>query len=88
MLIAGCIACALGALEFLINTKLFPAVFAADYKKALLLLLAKLGIYGAGIALLLSFFKAYIAGAAVGFGAGFLIYLIIYGVTSLSKKDG
>ena len=88
MLIAGAVACALGALEFFLNTRLFPAVFAGDYKKVLLLLAAKLAVYGLAIWLLLAFFKAYLVGAAVGFGAGFLLYLIIYGVKSLSKKDG
>lgn len=88
MLIAGIAACCLGALEFFMDTRLFSAVFAGNYKKAALLIFAKLAVYALCIWVLLAFFRDYVPGAGIGFGIGFLIYLIFYAVRFAGKKDG
>ena len=88
MLIAGIAACCLGALEFFLNTRLFPAVFAGDYKKTALLLAVKLAVYALGIWVLIAFFRQYALGAGVGFGAGFMLYFIYYALRSILKKGG
>ena len=88
MLLAGGIACALGLLEFFLDTVLFAAVFKKAYARAALTGLTKLAVYGLGIAALMVKFRAYAVPAAIGFGAGFLVYMVGYGVFTLMKKDG
>ena len=88
MLIAGIAACCLGALEFFLDTRLFPAVFAEKYKTVALLLAVKLAVYALGIWALTAFFRQYALGAGIGFGAGFLLYFIYYALRSVLKKGG
>ena len=88
MLIVGAAALCLGLLQFRLNTLLFPAVFAGRFGRTGALIAAKLAIYGLGIAALLLWFRAEVIAAAVGFGAGFLIYMLIYTLMKIIGKDG
>ena len=88
MLIAGIAACCAGVLQFFLNTRMFPAIFAGNYKKAGVAVFLKLAVYALGIWLLIAFFRAYLTGAAIGFGAGFGAYFIVYAIRSVVKKDG
>ena len=88
MLIAGAVALGFGLLEFWLNTVLFPAVFAGNYGKTALCILAKFAGYGVGIGLLILKFKAFTVPAAIGFGAGFLVYMVVYTALKIIKKDG
>ena len=89
MLIAGVIAFVFGLLQFICNILLFPAVFDGKWGRVCALLLAKLAIYAAGVAVLLLWFRVLVKGAAIGFGAGFLICIIVYGIYKLAyKKEG
>ena len=88
MLIAGIAAFALGLLEFFLNTRLFPAVFEGNAKKAVLAGLIKLAVYGAGIAALMLWGRPYVTGAAVGYGAGILLSVIVYAATHAAAKKG
>ncbi len=88
MLIAGAVALCLGLAQFFLDTKLFSVVFEGRYGKTALYAGLKFALYGAGIALLTVKFQAYAIPAAIGFGAGFLIYMIVYTVLKIVKKDG
>ena len=88
MLIAGIAAFAVGLLEFYLNTKLFPAVFDGNAKKAVLAGLAKLAVYGAAVAALMLWGRDHAAGAAVGYGVGILLCVIVYAATHAAGKKG
>lgn len=88
MLIAGCLALLLGALEFGADILMFAAVFAGNYKKTFLLLIGKLAVYAFSIWLVLQFFRAFLTAAGIGFGAGFLCCILLYGVIKLTRKNG
>ena len=88
MLIAGLIAFVFGLLQFVCNILLFPAVFGGRWLRTGLLILAKLVFYAAGISLLLTWFRALVRGAAIGFGAGFLLCIIAYGICKIGYKGG
>ena len=88
MLITGIAAFAVGVLEFFLNTKLFPAVFAGDVKKAVISGFAKLAVYGAAVTALALWGREYAVGAAVGYGAGILLCIIVYAVTHITAKEG
>ena len=88
MLIAGAVALCFGLAQFWLDTKLFSVVFEGRYGRTALYAGLKFALYGAGIALLTVKFQAYVIPAAIGFGAGFLIYMIVYTVLKIVKKDG
>ena len=88
MLIAGLAAFAVALLEFFLNTKLFSAIFAGNAVKAVLTGLIKLAVYGAAIAALMLWDRAYVTGAAVGYGAGIFLCIIVYAATHAAAKKG
>ena len=75
------IAAALGIGQFMLNTLLFPAIFASKAVRALTALGIKLIIYTAGLLLLFCLFKGLVLFAAIGFGLGFFPALIVYALT-------
>ncbi len=87
MLIAGGVAFCFGLLEFWLNTLLFPAVFDGRFGKTGGLIAAKLAVYGLGITLLLVWFRSCVVPAAIGFGAGFMVFMIAYMFMKLIRKD-
>ena len=88
MLITGFLALLLGALEFAADIPLFASVFAGNYKKTALWILLKLAGYALSIWLVLAFFRAFLTAAGIGFGAGFLCCILLYGVIKLTRKSG
>ena len=87
-LISGAVALCFGIAQFYLDTRLFSVVFEGKYGKTALYACLKFALYGAGIALLVLKFQSCAIPAAVGFGAGFLIYMAVYTVLKIVKKDG
>ena len=80
MLMTAVAAAVLAVFQFFLDTLLFRAIFAGKAVKAIGLLLAKLALYAGGFALLFLLFRAFITGAAIGFGVGFFPATLIYGL--------
>lgn len=88
MVLTAIVACLIGIGEFICNIFLFPAVFSGNFLRVGLLLLLKIAVYALSLFVLIHFFVAYVMGAAVGFGVGFIPALFLYGVYSIGKNKG
>ena len=85
---AAIIALAVGVGQFLLDTVLFRAAFAAKPSKMLLALFGKIAVYGGFFYLLFTVLRQVIVGAAVGFGLGFFPGLILWFVFKGAKQIG
>ena len=85
MLMTAAAAAVLAVFQFFLDTVLFRAVFAGKALKAIGLLLVKLALYGGGFALLFLCFRAYVTGAAIGFGVGFFPAILVYGLIFVKR---
>ena len=80
MILTAVTAAVLAVFQFVLDTALFRALFAGKAPKAIGLLLVKLALYAGAFALLFLRFRAYVTGAAVGFGVGFFPAVLVYGL--------
>ena len=71
--------------QFALDVLVFTSVFDSKALKAVLSLMGKLLLYGLGFWLLFSLFRAYVTGAAIGFGIGFFPCIFLYGLYRLRK---
>ena len=86
MLMTAAAAAVMAVFQFFLDTVLFRTVFAGKALKAIGLLLVKLALYAGGFALLFLVFRAFVTGAAIGFGIGFFPAVLIYGLLVLREK--
>ena len=86
MILTAVTAAVLAVFQFVLDTALFRALFAGKAPKAIGLLLVKLALYAGGFALLFLRFRAYVTGAAIGFGVGFFPAVLVYGLVFARKK--
>ena len=86
MLMTAAAAAVLAVFQFFLDTVLFRAVFAGKAFRAIGLLLVKLALYAGGFSLLFLLFRAFVAGAAIGFGVGFFPAVLIYGLAFVKRN--
>ncbi|MBQ6421313.1 MAG: hypothetical protein IJK02_09595 [Clostridia bacterium] len=82
----GCLG--LGVLEFVLDVKLFNAVFASRLPYALAVFGIKAAVYAAMLWTMIVPLRAYVIAGAIGYGVGFTVSLTVYGVRRvLSQKE-
>ena len=87
MLMTAVVAAVLAVFQFFLDTVLFRAVFAGKALKAIGTLLIKLALYAGCFALLFLAFRAFVTGAAIGFGVGFFPAILIYGLLFAKRNS-
>ena len=85
MILTGLAAAVLAVLQLFLDAVMFRSVFSGKPLRAVALLLLKLALYAGGFALLFLCFRAYVTGAAVGFGVGFLPTVLLYGLLQFKR---
>ncbi len=79
-----------GVVQVLLQNLAFGLLIGKRYLHGGAVVFAKAALYGAGIFVLLKFFRTFVIGAATGFGAGFFVTLAVVVIMRLrtSRRKG
>ena len=87
-LLAGAVAFFIGAAEVFLSVVLFGFAFSEKTLKMLAALLGKIAVYGGSFYLLATALRPGVAGAAIGFAAGYFPGLLVWYLTRGRKTAG